>query len=109
MLCDKTLRLIPNTRIASKRLLLEILKSDEVRSQIKGFANGTGGAMKNISQSSIRSIQIPLLDHEFQMKMHNVLSAISSAHSSLDEHLVTASRTFVVLRDHLLKGIGHAE
>lgn len=59
MLCDKTLRLeiYPNV---DKHFLIAALSSRFIRNQIEGFATGTGGAMKNISQPEIRSLKIPV-------------------------------------------------
>jgi type I restriction enzyme S subunit len=107
MLCDKTLRLVTNDLIFSKQLLLAILQSDEVRSQIKGLANGTGGAMKNISQASIRAIRIPQPSREDQLKMHNLISDINASGEAMSDHLKNASAFFATLRDYLLRGASH--
>jgi len=104
MLCDKTLRLVPNERIRSKQVLLEILRSVEVRTQIKGFANGTGGAMKNISQSSIRSIRIPVADEVEQVRVHTVISGLASTAGQLDETIRRVIVVYSALRDGLLRG-----
>ena len=57
MLCDKTLRLelLPAVRPA---LLLHELQGIDVRRQLRASATGTGSAMKNISQTTIRSLRI---------------------------------------------------
>jgi type I restriction enzyme S subunit len=107
MLCDKTLRLVPNSRLYSKQVLLEILRSDDVRAQIKGFANGTGGAMKNISQSSIRSIRIPLPNAADQSRIHVAICEIERVSRVLDKHLRSASATYTSLRDCILGGTSH--
>jgi type I restriction enzyme S subunit len=104
MLCDKTLRLVPNERIRSKEVLLEILRSEEVRTQIKGFANGTGGAMKNISQSSIRSIRIPVADEAEQLRTHSAICEMARAVGQLDEAIRNANSVYSSLRDGLLRG-----
>jgi type I restriction enzyme S subunit len=104
MLCDKTLRLVPNERIRSKEMLLEILRSDEVRTQIKGFANGTGGAMKNISQSSIRSIRIPVADGAEQMRIHTAICDMARTANQLDGAIRTVNSVYSSLRDGFLRG-----
>jgi type I restriction enzyme S subunit len=58
MLCDKTLRLEYLDGV-NKHFLVSALTSRPVRNQIEGFATGTGGAMKNISQQEIKSLKIP--------------------------------------------------
>lgn len=109
MLCDKTLRLVPNDRIASKQILLEMLQSDEVRNQIKGFANGTGGAMKNISQASIRAIRIPQLGYEDQTRLHAIICEVNSSGVAIGNHLRILSSLYAALRDCLLRGAEHVQ
>ena len=60
MLCDKTLKLEFDEDLAKPAFIEAVLKSRPVRNQIEGFATGTGGAMKNISQDNIRSLEVPL-------------------------------------------------
>ncbi len=60
MLCDKTLKLEFDEELAKPTYIAAVLKSRPVRNQIEGFATGTGGAMKNISQDNIKSLKVPL-------------------------------------------------
>jgi len=60
MLCDKTLKLEFDEDLAKPAFIEAVLKSRPVRNQIEGFATGTGGAMKNISQDNIKSLEVPL-------------------------------------------------
>ena len=60
MLCDKTLRLRVNERLAPTRYLQLALVHPSVRRQIENAATGTSGSMKNISQQSIRRLMIPV-------------------------------------------------
>jgi len=59
MLCDKTLRLVPRDGVDPK-ILWHALQSRSVRRQIASVATGTGAAMKNLSQSKIRRLNIAL-------------------------------------------------
>ena len=76
MLCDKTLRLEVDESSVSKLFLLEALLSSEIRNQIEDRATGTGGAMKNISQSEIRSLKVPLPDYSVQKNIEKKLQKI---------------------------------
>lgn len=58
MLCDKTLRLVVNESIVSREFLFICLQQHYARKQIETSATGTSMSMKNISQDSIRAIQI---------------------------------------------------
>ena len=60
MLCDKTLRLRVNKRLAPTRYLQLALVHPSVRRQIENAATGTSGSMKNISQQSIKRLMIPV-------------------------------------------------
>lgn len=60
MLCDKTLRLNVNLNVATKMYLFLVFQQPSVRTQIEVAATGTSMSMKNISQASIRGLQIPI-------------------------------------------------
>lgn len=65
-LCDKTLRLVPDDAVASPDYLLLALQSRGARRQIEDAATGTSASMKNISQASIRSLRLPVVDRPDQ-------------------------------------------
>ena len=79
MLSDKTLKLQFDGSTVDSVFMVEVLKSREARVQIEGYATGTGGAMKNISQNEIRKICVPLPDVEKQniyaQKVRSILNA----------------------------------
>ena len=54
-LSDKTLRLVPNSRVRPMFLAL-LLQSRSVRSQIERDGTGSSGSMKNISQNEIHNL-----------------------------------------------------
>jgi type I restriction enzyme, S subunit len=91
MLSDKTLKIDIDENLINKTYLLEILKSQETRQQIEGFATGTGGAMKNISQNEIKSIKIPL---PTTAKQKIIADQISSSQKSIDSlrNIITTSQ-----------------
>ena len=62
MLCDKTLRLVPNESV-NKKLLWHLMQSQSMRQQLTSVATGTGGAMKNISQAKIKALRVPFSTH----------------------------------------------
>jgi type I restriction enzyme, S subunit len=60
MLCDKTLRLNVDKKRAATEFLFHVLQMPSVRSQIEINATGSSGSMKNISQTTIESLVVPL-------------------------------------------------
>lgn len=75
-LCDKTLRLVPDTAIASAEYLHEVLQSNESRRQLSQAATGTSASMKNISQASIRGLVVPLLAKAQQTRLVTIASSL---------------------------------
>ncbi len=59
MLSDKILRLVPNEKFVRSDYLVRIMMHAGTRSQINGMMNGSSG-QRNISQSQIRSIIVPI-------------------------------------------------
>ncbi|MET0105769.1 MAG: restriction endonuclease subunit S [Sedimenticola sp.] len=76
MLSDKTLRLVFVEDKLDRIFITEVLNSFESRRQIESFATGTGNAMKNISQSEIGSIKVPLPPKNIQNHLANKISLI---------------------------------
>lgn len=69
MLSDKTLRLRTKSSQVQDRFLFWSLQLRATRRQIENAASGTSGSMKNISQQSIRALQLGLPDLEEQARM----------------------------------------
>ena len=76
MLCDKILRLIVNPDKAIPDYVCHALAWDTVRNDIRTKASGTSGSMKNISQASIRKLQIPLPRLDAQRRIAEILDTI---------------------------------
>jgi type I restriction enzyme S subunit len=74
MLSDKTLRLIPNEHLITKKYLQIVLSSPVARKHIESNATGTSDSMRNISQDVIREIPIPLPPLPEQRRIAAVLA-----------------------------------
>jgi len=59
LLSDKSMRLMPVSGVSNRWLLLA-LSSRVVRNQLEPLATGTSDSMRNISQTKVRSLRIPL-------------------------------------------------
>jgi len=86
MLSDKTLRLDPQPTVAVD-FLLEILRTKSVRKQIETAATGTSGSMKNISQSDIKNLLVPIPDIAIQKQLIDEMSSLHQAASMISEHI----------------------
>lgn len=69
MLCDKTLRLNVDQARAVTEFLFLVLQLPSVRLQIEVNATGSSGSMKNISQTTIENLLVPLPMPEEQEKI----------------------------------------
>jgi type I restriction enzyme S subunit len=103
-LCDKTLRLVPDDRVASSDYLLLALQSRDARRQIEDAATGTSASMKNISQSSIRSIRLPLLPRSSQDQWASAVLAALAQQRAATQCGARLSRLRASLLDDLLSG-----
>jgi type I restriction enzyme S subunit len=95
MLCDKTLDLVPRSGIAVE-WLWHALQLREVREQLKAVASGTGAAMKNISQASLRAIRVrvpPRDAQEIVDKLSEAMNAERTIRNRLSCARLLRSRT----------------
>jgi type I restriction enzyme S subunit len=60
MLCDKSLRLVVDQDKVNARYLFQATQVFSFRRQVEAAGTGSSGTMKNISQTDIRSFQVPL-------------------------------------------------
>jgi type I restriction enzyme, S subunit len=65
LLSDKSLRLVPKAGI-DPSWLATVLAARSTRSQVSSRATGTKDSMRNISQSSLLSVEVPLADAQQQ-------------------------------------------
>lgn len=89
MLCDKTLKLVYNEQI-NPYFLNEALKSFNSRRQIESYATGTGGAMKNITQSEIKSIKIPFPEKKVQDELAQHIINIKKCSVNLESKITSS-------------------
>jgi type I restriction enzyme S subunit len=103
MLCDKTLRLEPRAGV-DPYLLWETLQGEDVRRQLKAAATGTGRAMKNISQPTIRSLKMPFpLDRRVADKARARLLASRKAARAIQGRVDRNKGLMHSLRERLLR------
>ena len=102
-LSDKTLRLVPNSRVQPMFLAL-LLQSPSVRSQIERDGTGSSGSMKNISQEEIHKLTVSWPPVHTQDKILWSLGTIVSRIRSDLEHLQKLHRTRAGLAADLLSG-----
>lgn len=74
LLSDKSLRLVVSDFV-DRRWLVHILSSPDVRRQISAQATGTKDSMRNIPQSKLREVEIPLPPVCEQRRIVGVLEA----------------------------------
>ena len=87
MLCDKTLHLVLDEKKVNTLFIFEVLRSHELRTQLKGCATGTGGAMKNISQQDIRSLLVPMPPLNEQDQIADQVLTIGSRIKEISAHI----------------------
>lgn len=90
LLSDKSLRLVPNLAVAPE-FLLQLLSSPVVRSQISKVATGTKDSMRNISQISLRQIDVMLPPLSEQQRIVAALEQDLSIISAGSESIESAS------------------
>lgn len=101
LLSDKSLRVIPKPGI-DPQWLWRCLQSPSARAQITALATGTKDSMRNISQASLRSIQIP--HHEPERQRRTVASFDKFAAQAVvaQSQIVDAQLRSAALRRSLL-------
>jgi len=82
LLCDKTLRLNVKPSRARSDFVFYMLQMPSSRAQIEMHATGSSGSMKNISQATIRQLQVRLSSIEEQ---HRIASVVSNMDAQLSE------------------------
>jgi type I restriction enzyme S subunit len=88
----------------SEEWLVQILRSPEVRLEIRNRASGTSQSMKNISQAAFLAIRVPLPPLAEQRKIADVLSTWDDALEKLDMLIEAKERRKAALAQSLLGG-----
>lgn len=99
MLSDKTMRLTPEPSRLLGPFLHALMSFDNVRQQVLDLA--TGSHMRNISQSAIRSVLLPVPPIEEQRKIQNALSS-AGARIRAEQRVAADART---LKSSLMSGL----
>jgi len=73
ILSDKTLRLVPDERLADGRYLLYALSHEDARRYFASRATGTSGSMRNVTQAAINEYPLPLPPLGEQKRIADVL------------------------------------
>jgi len=103
MLCDKTLRLMPNAK-ASAEFLSIGLTTPTARRHIEINATGSSGTMKNITQGAIRAIPVPDLDRATQDQVTGQMAALVARIEAETEQLNKLKSLKSGLNSDLLTG-----
>lgn len=104
MLSDKTLRLRPIPSRVQDRFLFWSLQLRSLRQQIENAASGTSGSMKNISQKSVRTLQVALPDLEEQSRLVARIDASATTSNALNQEMVKLRLLKAGLMHDLLTG-----
>ncbi|WBL18297.1 restriction endonuclease subunit S [Citricoccus sp. NR2] len=104
MLSDKTLRLEVDPALASAGFLREFLLTRRTRAAINAMATGTGAAMKNISQSQIRSLSIPRFSVAEQAELLNELELVRDGVTATDAEAIALESVRASLLDEIFRG-----
>ena len=76
MLCDKTLRLVPEPTLIESDFLLATLSQPRARSHFALAATGSSASMKNVSQACIRSFRIAVPNISEQRRITATLQSV---------------------------------
>lgn len=93
ILSDKSLRLVPAEDVDARWLQLA-LSSPSARRQMSAVATGVKDSMRNISQVKLRTISLPRLDPEEQVRRADLteagLSQVSKLRETIDQEIAHA-------------------
>lgn len=101
LLSDKSLRVIPRPGVSAE-WLWRTLQSPSARRQISALATGTKDSMRNISQSSLRAVRLPLASPEDQGRALAEFAGVEAAYQRLTTTLRAQMDRSVALRRAIL-------
>jgi type I restriction enzyme S subunit len=101
LLSDKSLRLIPKADI-DRSWLATVLGARSTRRQVSTLATGTKDSMRNISQSSLMSVEVPLADPRQQREVADHAAVIENRAARLHTELSSTLDRGQALRRALL-------
>jgi type I restriction enzyme S subunit len=97
LLSDKSLRLTPKTGVRAA-WLWRALQAPSARSQITALATGTKASMRNISQSALREVLLPVADESAQAAALEAFDGVAVATAHLRTEIARCE-----LRAHSLR------
>jgi type I restriction enzyme S subunit len=101
LLSDKSLRLMPNSKVLPEWLLIS-LRTSLARRYIESVATGTSDSMRNISQPNLKALRIALPPIDVQSQLVTEVDRMMSQIEQLDESLGRNRRSARVLRSSIL-------
>jgi type I restriction enzyme S subunit len=101
LLSDKSLRLVPNSRVLPEWLLIS-LRTASARKYIESVATGTSDSMRNISQPKLKALNIILPPIEVQARLVTEVDQMMSQVEQLEKSLGDTRRAVHALRSSIL-------
>ncbi|WP_083706990.1 restriction endonuclease subunit S [Intrasporangium flavum] len=101
LLSDKSLRITPRADVSSE-WLWRALQAPSARRQISALATGTKDSMRNISQGSLRRVQVPLHDSRQQATALATFAQVDAATRRLAAQVQAQALRCTALRRALL-------
>lgn len=101
LLSDKSLRLVPKSRVLPEWLLIS-LRTSLARRYIESVATGTSDSMRNISQPNLKALRITLPPIDVQSRLVAEVDRVMSQVEQLDESLSRNRYSARVLRSSIL-------
>ncbi len=102
MLSDKTLRLVPVLEDLPRPYLLYALRLEWARRVLEAKATGTSDSMRNISQSTIRTVPIPLAPLAEQQRIVNRIEALFAQVEAIETAMEVARRRVKQMKQAIL-------
>lgn len=101
LLSDKSLRLVPNSRVLPDWLVIS-LRAGSARRYIESVATGTSDSMRNISQPKLKALEITLPPLDVQDQLVAEVGRMMSLIEHLEKSLVASRRSEQALRASIL-------
>jgi type I restriction enzyme, S subunit len=101
LLSDKSLRLVPTSRVLPEWLVIS-LRADSARRYIESVATGTSDSMRNISQPKLKALAIMLPPLEVQAQLVSEVGRMMSLVEQLERSLAHNHQSARALRAAIL-------
>lgn len=101
---DKLWRLVPNPKKAISAFVCHALLSQSARRQIEKMCSGTSGSMQNISMQKFKSIRVPKVSMEQQLRFQSAIDQVDAAKRDLTASRSRIDSLFQVLQHRAFSG-----